>query len=92
MLKIAGKLPENVKVKVWRELEGYDPLNGGDIDVEGTLEKIAMVYGLDVDVVAEELALDDLLPTYIECIKYVNDIVLSKLKNVPKNADGGVGA
>lgn len=88
MREIAGKTPGSVKVKVWRELEGFDPLADNVIDVEGTLKRIAMVYDLPVDTVADELELNELLPLYIDCVKHVNGIVLEKLKSVPKNADG----
>lgn len=88
MYTIAGHQPKPPKVKVWRELEGFDPLKDGQINVEGTLEKIAMVYDLPVDTVAEELELADLLTCFLDCVKFVNGVVLEKLKNMPKNGEG----
>ena len=88
MLLINGKGPVPPKVKTWRELETFNPLANGNVDVEGTLQRIALVYGTDIETVAENLDLADLLPTFIECIKYVNGVVLEKLQDVPKNVEG----
>ena len=89
MKEIAGKTPStSLKVKVWRELEGFDPLKDGEINVEETVKKIAMVYDLPVDTVSDELELSDLLPVFIDCVKHVNGIIFEKLKTIPKNGEG----
>ena len=87
MKTIAGKTPTTCKLRVWRELEGFDPLAGNEVNIKGTAEKIASVYGVSVDDVYNELDIDELLPCFIECVHYVNELVLSKLRDVP-NASG----
>ena len=49
MISINGKTPGGVKVKVWRALEGFNPLENGEINVKGTIERITMVYGISTD-------------------------------------------
>lgn len=90
MLTIAGKQPsDKIKAKVWRELAGYDPLAGDTFDFDGCIEKIALVYDVEPEKVTEELDISDVFPTFLECIKHVNGLVLSKLDTLPKNAEAG---
>lgn len=88
MIKINGKLPVAPRVRTWRELEGYNPLAGDKIDVNGCIERIALVYGLSVEEVEEHLELSDMLTCYVDCVEYVNNVIFEKLNGIPKNADG----
>ena len=89
MRKICKKLPDKPKAKVWRELQGFNPLEDGKFDYGGTITKIAMVYGLTADEVEAELGLDEVLPVFLDCIEYVNSFVFAKLQAIPKNGSGG---
>lgn len=87
MRKIAGKEPKNLKAKIWRELAGYDPLANDEFDFDGCVEKIALVYGVSADEVVEELDLAEVFPVFMDCIRFVNSLVLSKLDAAPKNGE-----
>ena len=90
MVTIKGKVPgTDIKAKVWRELSGYDPLEGDKFDFDGCVAKIALVYGVDPDDVVEELDLAAVFPTFLECIAHVNSLVLSRLDKMPKNVENG---
>ena len=88
--EINGIKPGKVKAKVWRELQGYDPLEGDKVDFEGCINKIAMVYGTDAAFIEDNLDIDDILPTFLECVHYVNGLVFSKLSVLPKNGEKAV--
>lgn len=79
MLTIKNKKPQDIKVAVWDKISGFDPFKDEKFDLQGTIERIADVYGLTADEVAEELAVSDVLPCYLDCVKFVNGLVLSKL-------------
>lgn len=87
MRKINGKVPSEVKAQVWRELAGFDPLADNTFDCEGTIEKIALVYGLDATVVEAELALSEVLPVFLDCVAFVNSKVFEKLDKVAKKKE-----
>lgn len=74
-----------VTVKLWREINTFDPLKDGNFDVDGTVYFISQVRNKSVEEV-ENMAIDDLLPEFIECVKEVNSKVFSKLDKMPKNA------
>ena len=89
LVKIAGKTPTTVKAGAWRKLAGYDPLDNDRFDYDGTVERIAMVYGVTVEEVEDAVNIEDVLPLYLECVRYLDDKAFSKLGNLPKNAKGG---
>ena len=90
MVEIAGKKPgKDIKARVWRELAGYDPLEGDKFDYTGCIEKIALVYDVTPEQVESELDLADVFPTFLECIAHLNGLVLSKLDTLPKNGERG---
>lgn len=89
MRKICKKLPDKPKAKVWRELQGFNPLEDGKFNYNATIEKIALVYGLTVEEVEADLGLDEVLPVFLECVEYVNDFVFAKLQAIPKNGKRG---
>ena len=78
-----------VTVKLWREVNDFNPLHDNNLDVDGTVELIAKVQGKPKEEV-EELPIEELLPTFVECVRQVNALVFEKVKQVPKNADGAV--
>ena len=87
MRKINGKEPSEVKAQVWRELAGFDPLANDSFDFDGTVAKIALVYGVDASVVEAELALSEVLPVFLECVEFVNGKVFEKLNKVAKKKE-----
>lgn len=82
MTKIKGKIPTDVKAEAWIKLNGYDPFINDVFDLDGTLERIALVYGITKEDVAEDLNISDILPVYLECVKFVNSLVFSKLDKI----------
>ena len=60
-------------------------MKDGNFDVDGTVYFISQVRNKSVEEV-ENMAIDDLLPEFIECVKEVNSKVFSKLDKMPKNA------
>lgn len=88
MITINGKTPETVTVKAWKELAGYNPIKDNRLDVSGTVDRIAMVYNVTVEDVENELNMDDLLPCFLECVTFCNELVFKKLDVIPKNAGG----
>lgn len=89
MRTIAGKKPGKIKVGVWRDLNGYDPLQDGNFDYTGLVERIAKIYGVTVEDVESELSVDELLPLWIDCVNYVNGQVFAGLDAIPKNGAAG---
>ena len=89
---IAGKLPEkaNIKAKCWSLVMGFEPVNAdtGMFDLPGAMRVIATVYGVSEDDVAEALTVPEVMPTVIDCVKFVNALVDDKLNTVTvKNVD-----
>lgn len=83
MRKIKGIVPKDVKAEAWRKISGFDPFNGERFDFDGVVERIAVVYGLSTDDIEAELSVSDILPVYMDCVKFVNDLVFSKLNQMP---------
>lgn len=84
VILINGKKPGPVVAEAWRKLSGFDPFAGDKFDLDGTLERIALVYGLPVDEVAAGLQISDIIPCYLGCVRHVNGLVFSKLSEVSK--------
>jgi len=79
-----------VTVKQWKDISTFDPLKDGIFDVDGTIERIKMVTGKsDEDI--DNMPMEELLPTYLDCVEKVNSLVFSKLKQIPKE-DGDKAA
>lgn len=88
---IAGKLPEkaNIKAKCWTLVMEFEPVNKdtGMFDLPGAMKVIATVYGVSEDDVAETLTVPEVMPTVIDCVRFVNALVDDKLNKVTvKNA------
>lgn len=86
---IKGKALGKIKAKSWRELNGYDPLEGGVFDYDGLVGKIADLYGVSVDDVEDELTMDELLPLWVDIVNYINNQVFVGLDKIPKKAENG---
>lgn len=84
MRKIKGVLPKAVKANVWRKLAGFDPLKDGVFHYDDTVEVIAEVYGISAEEVESELSLSEVLPTFLECVEFVNKQLFVKLSEVSK--------
>lgn len=85
MKAIKGIVPKDVKAGAWRKIAGFDPLKDNEINFDETIEKIAIVYGLTTEEVAEELTISEVLPVYLDCVRFVNDLVFSKLNQIPES-------
>lgn len=79
--------PKTVKARVWRELVGFDPLEDGVFNYDGTCEKIAAVYGCKKEDVEENFELAELLPEYLKCVEFVNGQVVKSLEEIPKKKE-----
>lgn len=73
-----------VTVKLWKKLNTFDPMAGGKLNVDETMALIAEARGKSVADV-EDMAIDELLPEFLACVRDANALVFSKL---PKNGDG----
>ena len=82
-------ISNSITVKQWKDLVAFEPINkDGILDVDGTIKHIATVQGKSVEELENEIAVEDLLPTYINCVHEVNSLVYSKLNVIPKNGSG----
>ena len=78
-----------ITVKQWKDLVSFEPISkDGVINVDGTIEQIAIVRGKTVDEIENTLTVDELLPEYIKCVHEINNLVFSKLDVMPKNGNG----
>lgn len=84
---IAGKTPDKIKARVWREMTGFDPFKDDRFDFNGTVERIALFYGVTPDEVLDELDVSELFPTFVGCVKYLNSQVLRALDETPKKKE-----
>lgn len=89
--EIAGKIPEkeSIKAKCWALVMNYEPVNKetGMFDLPGAIKVIATVYNVSEDDVSEALAVSEVMPTVIDCVRFVNALVDDKLNKVTvKNA------
>lgn len=82
MIAIKGKIPKDVKAEAWRRIGGFDPFHDGSFDMDGVVERIAVVYDLTTEEVLENLNISDILPCYLDCVKFVNGLVFSKLDKI----------
>lgn len=84
MRKIKGVLPKSVKANIWRKIVDFDPLKDNVFHYDDTVEVIAEVYGIGAEDVEAELELSEILPTFLECVEFVNKQVFMKLEGVSK--------
>ena len=76
-------------VKMWKDFTEFDPIKeNGELDLEGTLVRIAAVKSTPVEILEKEMAIEDLLPTYLECVKKVNEKVFAKINKFPNGVEG----
>lgn len=73
-----------ITVKTWKDISSFDPLEGGKLNVEGTVKRIAMVTGKSIKEV-ENMPVSELLPEFLKCVETVNKEVFAKIGNMPKN-------
>ena len=77
-----------VTVKTWKELATFEPIRDGKLDIDGTVRLIAAVKDKSVEEVEATTPIEELLPTFIDCVHECNNLVFKKLDVVPKNAQG----
>lgn len=93
VLNIDGKeiTPATVKMRVWRELlkeadAGEDMADRMDY----YMQMIVDVFGrpeVTRDVLDDVLAVEDVIPLYSQCVRYVFGLSVSRLDKLPKNAE-----
>lgn len=77
-----------ITVKDWREINEFDPMAGGKFNLEGTVALIERVTGKSKEEI-EALPMEDLLPTFLDCVHKANALVFEKINKMPKNAQSG---
>ena len=73
-----------ITVKIWREMNNFDPLANGKFDIDNTIKYISIVRGKTADEV-EQMPADELLPEFLKCLREINNSVFAKLDQMPKN-------
>lgn len=76
-----------ITVKMWKDINAFDPMAGGKLDVDGTVKHIANVREKSIEEI-EAMPMENLLPEFLECVHIVNNTVFAKINQMPKNAAG----
>lgn len=76
-----------ITVKLWKDINCFEPIKGNVLDVDGTIDLIAKVKGKTIEEM-EEIDIADLLPMFLECVHEVNAKVFEKVAQLPKNGSG----
>ena len=76
-----------VTVKLWKDVATFEPIKDDMLDVDGTIDIIMRVKGMTKEE-TEALPMEELLPTYLECVSEVNKTVFKNVGKLPKNANG----
>jgi len=76
-----------ITVKLWKDINAFEPIKGNVLDVDGTIDLIARVKGKTIEEM-EEIDIADLLPLFLECVHDVNAKVFEKISQMPKNGNG----
>ena len=75
-------------VKDWKELITFEPIHDGLLDIDGTIKCIANVEGKTVEEIESTVEIENILPMFIDCVHKANDLVFSRLDQMPKNGSG----
>ena len=67
-----------ITVKLWKDINCFEPIKGNVLDVDGTIDLIAKVKGKTIEEM-EEIDIADLLPMFLECVHEVNAKVFEKV-------------
>ena len=95
VLKLSGKeySPKRPTMKMWRAVVEHDAetasLTMAEI-LSRRLEILAAVYGVDVEIIEENIEVSDVLPAYNAVAKWILGLVFEKLDKIP-NAAAGTG-
>lgn len=83
--------PGRVKMKVWRELLQEDDTGEDMADrMDYYMQMIVAVFGrpeVTRDVLDDVLAVEDVIPLYSQCVRYVFGLSVARLDKLPKNAE-----
>ena len=94
-LTLSGKeySPKRPTMKLWRAVVEHDAetanLTISEI-LTRRLEILAAVYGVDAEILEENIDVSDVLPAYNEAAKWILGLVFEKLDKIP-NAAAGTG-
>ena len=94
-LTLSGKeySPKRPTMKLWRAIVEHDAetanLTISEI-LSRRLEILAAVYGMDAEILEENIDVSDVLPAYNEAAKWILGLVFEKLEKLP-NAAAGTG-
>ena len=85
--------PKRPTMKLWRAVVEHDAetasLTMAEI-LSRRLEILAAVYGVDTEILEENIDVSDVLPAYNEAAKWILGLVFEKLDKIP-NAAAGTG-
>lgn len=93
VLNIDGKeiTPDRVRMKVWRELLKEDDAGKDMADrMDYYMQMIVAVFGrseVTMDVLDDVLDVEDVIPLYSQCVRYVFGLATARLDKLPKNAE-----
>lgn len=76
-----------ITVKLWKDINDFNPLESGKFDLDGTVKRIAEVKDIPVEEV-EKMPISDILPEFLDCVRIVNEEVFKKVNLLPKNGNG----
>ena len=85
--------PKRPTMKLWRAIVEHDAetanLTISEI-LSRRVEILAAVYGVDVEILEENIDVSDVLPAYNAAAKWILSLVFEKLEKIP-NAAAGTG-
>lgn len=93
VLKLNGKehQPKRPTMKLWRAIVEHDAetanLTISEI-LSRRVEILAAVYGVDVEILEENIDVSDVLPAYNAAAKWILGLVFEKLEKIPNTAAG----
>ena len=94
VLKLNGKeytVPRPT-MGVWRKVIAYDDAKKEKLVdmIDGHVEILALIYGIDADEVRDNIDIADVIPSYLTAVRWVIDLTYEKMKKIPsKNAEAG---
>lgn len=95
VLKLNGKeySPKRPTMKLWRAIVEHDA-ETSNLAISEILSRrveiLAAVYGVDVEILEENIDVSDVLPAYSAAAKWILGLVFEKLDKIP-NAAAGTG-
>ena len=92
-LTLSGKEyhPKRPTMKVWRAIVEHDA-ETANLSIAELLahrvEILSAIYGVDVEIIEENIDISDVLPAYNEAAKWILSLVFEKLDKLPNEETG----